>query len=276
MPPLLCLIDGHALAYRAYFALTRGNAERWRTSTGEPTAGVYGFVSVLLRILQAEYPDYLAVAFDTGKTFRDEIYPQYKATRAKMPDDLRPQIERIREVVDAFGIPRLELEGYEADDVLGSAAFRAAAEGMGVKIFTGDRDLLQLVTERIIVNLPGRSLSDARDYTPPDVQEYLGVRPDQVVDLKALMGDSSDNIPGVPGIGPKTARKIIFHLKDKVQAPGAEEGLAALTEADAQIIEALTTLGYSIVEAQRAVQRLPRDVTDVEERLRLALTQFAS
>ena len=209
MPPLLCLIDGHALAYRAYFALTRGNAERWRTSTGEPTAGVYGFISVLLRILQAEYPEYLAVAFDTGKTFRDDLYPEYKATRAKMPEDLRPQIERIRQVVDAFGIPRLEMEGYEADDVLGSVARRAAEEGMGVKIFTGDRDLLQLVTERVIVNLPGRSLSEAKDYTPPDVEAYLGVRPDQVVDLKALMGDSSDNIPGVPGVGPKTAVKLL-------------------------------------------------------------------
>ncbi len=254
MPPLLCLIDGHALAYRAYFALTRGNAERWRTSTGEPTAGVYGFVSVLLRILQAEYPDYLAVAFDTGKTFRDEIYPQYKATRAKMPDDLRPQIERIREVVDAFGIPRLELEGYEADDVLGSAAFRAAADGMGVKIFTGDRDLLQLVTERIIVNLPGRSLSDARDYTPPDVQEYLGVRPDQVVDLKALMGDSSDNIPGVPGIGPKTAVKLL-HAYDTLD--GVYAHLDELKPGVRKKLEAGRESAYLSRDLARIVTDLP-------------------
>ncbi len=210
MPPILALIDGHALAYRAYFALTAGaGGERWRTSRGEPTAGIYGFVSVLLRILQRERPDYLAVAFDTGKTFRHEMFAEYKATRAKMPEDLRPQVERIRQLVDAFGLPRLEVEGYEADDVLGSVAFQTADQGVGVKIFTGDRDLLQLVTERVIVNLPGRSLSDAKDYTPPDVKAYLGVRPDQVVDFKALMGDSSDNIPGVPGIGKKTAIKLL-------------------------------------------------------------------
>ncbi|GAB4522644.1 MAG: DNA polymerase I [Anaerolineales bacterium] len=209
MPPILALIDGHALAYRTYFALTSGNAERWRTSNGEPTAGVYGFVSVLLRILQQERPDYLAVAFDTGKTFRDDLYPEYKGTRAKMPDDLRTQIERIRQVVDALGVPRLEVEGYEADDVLGSVAHQAAGHGLGVKIFTGDRDLLQLVDDRIVVNLPGRSLSDARDYDSAGVRAYLGVHPKQVVDLKALMGDSSDNIPGVPGIGQKTAVSLL-------------------------------------------------------------------
>ena len=113
MPPVLYLIDGHALAYRMYFALTAGGSStRWQTSKGEPTAGIYGFARELLRILEQERPEYLAVAFDTGKTFRDEIFPEYKATRAKMPDDLRTQIERIREMVDAFNIPRLEMEGY--------------------------------------------------------------------------------------------------------------------------------------------------------------------
>jgi len=210
MPEILYLIDGHALAYRSYFALTRGGgAGRWVTNAGEPTAGVYGFTSVLMRILEQEEPDYLAVVFDTGKTFRDEMYPEYKATREKMPEDLRPQIERIRELVDSFSIPRLEMEGYEADDVLGSVARKAAADGLGVKIFTGDRDLLQLVDERIIVNLPGRSLADAKDYLPGNVQDYLGVRPDQVIDYKALMGDSSDNIPGVSGVGKKTAQTLL-------------------------------------------------------------------
>ena len=121
MPPTFYLVDGHALAYRMYFALTAGsNTQRWQTSKGEPTAGIYGFARELLRILEQEQPEYLAVAFDTGKTFRDNIFPGYKGTRAKMPDDLRPQIERIRQMVDAFNIPRLEMEGYEADDVLGS------------------------------------------------------------------------------------------------------------------------------------------------------------
>ncbi|NMC54948.1 MAG: DNA polymerase I [Chloroflexi bacterium] len=217
MPPILYLIDGHALAYRAYFALSAAGGDRFRTSKGEPTAGTYGFCSVLISILEKEKPEYLAVAFDTGKTFRDDIFADYKGTREKMPDDLRPQIERIREVVDSFDIPRLEKEGFEADDVLGSIASQAVEQGFGVKIITGDRDLLQLVTERVIVNLPGKSLAEARDYTARDVIEYLGVRPDQVVDYKALAGDTSDNIPGVPGIGVKTAVSLLEqypHLDD--------------------------------------------------------------
>src|SRR5512137_592482 len=218
MPPTLYLIDGHALAYRMYFALTAGgSSQRWQTSSGEPTAGTYGFARELLRIFEQEKPDYLAVAFDTGKTFRDGIYPEYKATRAKMPDDLRPQIERIRQVVDAFNIPRLEMEGFEADDVLGSTARWAAKQGLGVKIITGDRDLLQLVDDRTIVYLAG----DNQNYiTPEDVQAKLHVRPDQVVDYKAIVGDKSDNIPGVPGVGEKTAESLLarFNSLDNIYA----------------------------------------------------------
>ena len=224
MPPILYLIDGHALAYRTYFALTSAGGERWQTKEGEPTAGVYGFASVLIRLIDQEHPEYLAVAFDTGKTFRDEIFPDYKATRAKMPDDLKTQIERIRQLVDAFHFPRLEMEGFEADDVLGSIAYQAVSLGLGVKIITGDRDLLQLVNDRIIVSLSGSKISEAKDYTPEDVVAFLGVRPDQVVDYKALVGDTSDNIPGVVGIGEKTAvsllkaystlDEIYKHLKD--------------------------------------------------------------
>ena len=209
MPPILYLIDGHALAYRTYFALSVNGGDRFATRSGEPTAGIYGFASVLLRLLEQEKPEYLAVAFDTGKTFRDDLYPAYKATRAKMPEDLRPQIERIRQMIDAFHFPRLEMEGFEADDVLGSIAKQAVVQGLGVKIITGDRDLLQLVNERIIVNLAGSKLSDAKDFTPADVLSYLGVTPDQVVDYKALVGDASDNIPGVKGIGEKTAVSLL-------------------------------------------------------------------
>ncbi len=207
MPPTFYLIDGHALAYRMYFALTAGAAStRWQTSKGEPTAGVYGFARELLRILEQEQPEYIAVAFDTGKTFRDKILPAYKGTRAKMPEDLRPQIERIRQLVDAFNIPRLEMEGYEADDVLGSVARLAAENGLGVKIITGDRDLLQLVNARTAVYLAG---DDQNYITPEDVVRKLGVRPDQVVDYKAIVGDKSDNIPGVPGVGEKTAIALL-------------------------------------------------------------------
>ena len=209
MPETIFLLDGYALAYRTYFALTGTSSSRWVTSQGEPTAGVFGFVSVLLRLLEQERPDYLAVAFDVGKTFRDDLYPDYKATREKMPDDLRVQINRIRQLVDTFNIPKLEMEGYEADDVLGSAARAAKEAGLAVKIITGDRDLLQLVDSRVIVSLPGRKLSDAMDYGEDTVMETLGVRPDQVVDYKALCGDPSDNIPGVHGIGKKTAETLL-------------------------------------------------------------------
>jgi DNA polymerase-1 len=216
MPPTLYLIDGHALAYRTYFALSATpSGQRWQTSAGEPTAGVYGFTSVLFRILEQEKPDFLAVAFDTGKTFRDELFPAYKATRAKMPEDLRPQIERIRQLVDAFNIPRLEMEGYEADDVLGSAARQAVSQGLAVKIITGDRDLLQLVGPLTIVSLPESKLSDSKDYiTDEDVVARMGVTPRQVVDYKALLGDKSDNIPGVPGVGEKTAQMLIQKYQD--------------------------------------------------------------
>lgn len=225
MPPTLYLIDGHALAYRMYFALTAvGGSQRWQTSKGEPTAGIYGFARELLRILEQEKPEYLAVAFDVGKTFRDGIFPEYKGTREKMPDDLRPQIKRIREMVDAFNIPRLELEGYEADDVLGSVARIAAEQGLGVKIVTGDRDLLQLVNKRTSVYLAGDDQTYIKD---EDVVKKLGVPPKQVVDYKALVGDKSDNIPGVAGVGEKTAIALLEKFKtldgiykniDKVEA----------------------------------------------------------
>jgi DNA polymerase-1 len=209
MPPVIYLLDGHALAYRAYYALTRGSSTVFTTHNGEPTAGVFGFTSILLRLLEQDHPDFLAVTFDTGKTFRDKLFPEYKGTRAKMPEDLVPQMERIRQIVDAFNIPRIELQGYEADDLLGSLAHHLAAEGYGVKIITGDRDLLQLVNERILVNLPGKTLADAKDFLAKDVLALFGVKPEQVVDFKALVGDKSDNIPGVTGVGEKTAASLL-------------------------------------------------------------------
>ena len=211
MPPTLYLIDGHALAYRMYFALTAGgSSQRWQNSKGEPTAGIYGFARELIRVLEQGKPEYLAVAFDVGKTFRDDIFPAYKATREKMPDDLRSQIERIREMVDLFNIPRLEMDGYEADDVLGTVARLAAEQGLGVKIITGDRDLLQLVNERTAVYLAG---DDQTYITDADVVKKLGVRPNQVVDYKAIVGDTSDNIPGVKGVGEKTAISLLEKFK---------------------------------------------------------------
>lgn len=257
MPPILYLIDGHALAYRTYFALTMAGSDRFQTRSGEPTAGIYGFASVLLRLIEQERPQYLAVAFDTGKTFRDEIFPEYKATRAKMPDDLRPQIERIRQLVDAFRFPRLEVEGFEADDVLGSVARQAVSQGFGVKILTGDRDLLQLVDERIIVNLAGSKLSEAKDYTAPDVVAYLGVPPEQIVDYKALVGDPSDNIPGVPGVGEKTAVSLLKTY------PTLDEIYAHLDELPARV--------RSRLEAGRQSAYLSRKLAAIRTDVEVAL-----
>jgi len=248
MPPILYLIDGHALAYRMFFAITT-SGQRLSTSSGEPTAGIYGFATVMLRLLEQEKPEYLAVAFDTGLTFRNDLYPEYKATRAKMPDDLRPQIERIREMVDCFGLPRLESEGYEADDILGSVARQAVASGLGVKIITGDRDLLQLVDERVLVNLAGGRNSEVKDYGPLDVVESLGVRPDQVIDYKALVGDTSDNIPGVGGIGEKTAIALLekYPTLDAIYAnleglPPRVRGLLEKDRENAYLSRALATI----------------------------------
>ena len=256
MPPTLYLIDGHALAYRTYFALTGAGAgsSRWTTSSGEPTAGVFGFASVLLRLLEQDRPDYLAVAFDVGKTFRDEIFPEYKGTREKMPDDLRIQIGRMRELVDAFNIPRLEMEGYEADDVLGSVAKKVAEQGVGVKIITGDKDLLQLVTERVIVNLPGRQLADSKDYFPDDVMESMGVRPDQIVDYKAIVGDKSDNIPGVVGVGKKSAEVLLGEYET---LDGIYEHLDELKPGQTKKLEADRENAY-------LSQKLAQIVTDLD------------
>jgi DNA polymerase-1 len=257
VPPTLYLIDGHALAYRTYFALSSSPSIHFTTRSGEPTAGIYGFASVLIRILEQNRPDYLAVAFDTGKTFRDDIYPAYKATRAKMPDDLRPQIERIRQLVDAFGFPRLEMEGFEADDVLGSVAQKAVEKGLAVKIVTGDRDLLQLVNDHIIVNLAGKTLSEAKDYFTRDVKDYLGIWPNQVVDYKALVGDKSDNIPGVQGIGEKTAVTLFETY------PTLEDIFAHLNELPARVKTKL--------EADRANAEMSRKLAAIRTDLEIQL-----
>ncbi|MCB8946181.1 MAG: DNA polymerase I [Ardenticatenaceae bacterium] len=215
----LVLIDGHALAYRMFFALP---LEAFTTKEGEPTNATYGFTRTLLDLILAPNPpQYLAVSFDVGATFRDELFGEYKGTREKMPDELALQIERTKEVIRALNVPILELEGYEADDVLGTIAQQAKPLGIPVHIITGDRDLLQLVDDNTRVELPARSSSQGPEvYDETAVIAKFDVRPDQIVDYKALVGDTSDNIPGVKGVGAKTAAKLLneYQTLDNIYA----------------------------------------------------------
>jgi len=201
----LVLVDGHSLAYRAFHALP----DDMKTSQGELTNAVYGFTSMLLNVLRDEQPTHIAVTFDKGRTFRHDIYPEYKAHRAKMPDEMRSQMARVRQVVDTLGIPVFEQEGYEADDLLGTLARQAGEQGVDTLIVTGDRDLLQLVDTRTHVLTSRRRFSDTVIYDTDGVEQRYGLTPAQLVDLKAMMGDQSDNIPGVRGVGVKTATKLL-------------------------------------------------------------------
>jgi DNA polymerase I len=201
----LVLIDGHSLAYRAFHALPVD----LQSPSGELTNASYGFLLMLLTVLEKEHPDYIIVCFDKGPSFRVDVYDAYKAHREKIPDEMRIQMARIREIVQAFGIPIVELEEYEADDLLGTLSRQAADQGLDVLIVTGDRDALQLVDDHITVLTSGRRFSDTIHYTVDEVRAKYGLDPEQLVDLKALMGDRSDNIPGVKGVGEKGATKML-------------------------------------------------------------------
>ncbi|MCX7682819.1 MAG: DNA polymerase I [Anaerolineae bacterium] len=204
-PYKLVLIDGHALTYRAFHALP----EDMHTSQGEPTNAVYGFTSMLLNVLRDERPTHIAVAFDKGRTFRHDAYPEYKAHRAKMPEEMHSQMARVRQVVEALEIPIYELEGYEADDLLGTLARQASAQGIDTLIVTGDTDILQVVDEHTRVLTSRWRFSDTVVYDVKGVQERYKLNPAQLVDFKALVGDKSDNIPGVAGVGEKTAVELL-------------------------------------------------------------------
>ncbi|MEA3407311.1 MAG: DNA polymerase I [Chloroflexota bacterium] len=200
----LMLIDAHALAYRAYHAIPP-----LTSPSGEPTNASFGFMNMLLKAIDDLSPDYIIATFDSGRTFRHDEYEEYKAHRAKMPDDLSPQINHIKKLADALGIPCYTKEGYEADDLLGTLSKQATQEGLETVIVTGDSDALQLVSEDVKVLTPRRSLGDTKLYDVDAVKERYGLTPDQLIDLKALMGDSSDNIPGVRGVGIKTATRLL-------------------------------------------------------------------
>ena len=201
------LIDGHSMAYRAFFALP---SENFTTAQGQHTNAIYGFATMLLSLLTTEKPTHVAVAFDVSrKTFRSEIFPEYKANRAKTPDEFRSQMSYLHDLVSAFGITTFEVDGFEADDIIATIAKQAEREDADVFICTGDRDSFQLVNEKTTVLYPKRGVSDLARMTPQAVQEKYGMSPEQYPDFAALRGDPSDNLPSVPGVGEKTAAKWI-------------------------------------------------------------------
>ena len=232
-PERLFLLDGMALAYRAYYSfITRPLLN----SKGENTSAIYGFVTALMKILDDEKPDHIAVVFDTKEpTFRHEMYPEYKATRQKMPEDMASQLGKLKDVVRAFNTPLLELPGYEADDIIGTLARRAEKENVVTYMVTADKDYMQLISPRVKMYRPGKAGGESEIVEEKGVLEKFGVTPDRVIDVLALIGDKSDNVPGVPGIGEKTAIPLVqkfgsiddlySHLDD-IPQKGVREKLA--------------------------------------------------
>ena len=213
--PVLVLFDGHALIHRAFHALPPLTTSK----TGEPTGAVYGFVRMLLKTVQEFHPTHWAIAFDRPTpTFRHNMFEDYKAHRPKAPDELVAQIKKAKEVVQAFNMPTFEVDGYEADDILGTLADRAHEQGLDVLIVTGDTDTMQLISPTTRVVLPQRTFGDVTLYDEAAVQQKYGLSPAQIADFKGLKGDPSDNIPGVPGIGDKTAKALLerFHTIEGV------------------------------------------------------------
>ncbi len=211
MDKKLLLIDGNSILNRAFYGLPE-----MTNSQGLHTNAVLGFLNIMFKFLEEEQPSHLAVAFDLkAPTFRHKMFKDYKGTRKGMPDELAEQVPVIREVLKAMDVPMMMQEGYEADDLLGTMSVIGESQGYEVKIISGDRDLLQLATDKVQIRIPKTKMSGTvvEDYYASDVMERYQVTPKEFIDVKALMGDASDNIPGIPGIGEKTATKLIkeFH-----------------------------------------------------------------
>ncbi|HEX8079774.1 MAG TPA: DNA polymerase I, partial [Jatrophihabitans sp.] len=249
--PRLLLIDGHSIAYRAFFALP---VENFSTKAGQPTNAVFGFTSMLINLLRDEQPSHLAVAFDVSRqTFRSESYPEYKANRSSTPQPFQGQVSLIQEVLAALRIPMLSLPGYEADDVIATLTEEAAEHGMQVLICTGDRDALQLVNERVTVLYPKKGVSELTRFTPQEVQAKYDLSPAQYPDFAALRGDPSDNLPGIAGVGEKTAAKWIREYGS------LEQLVQRVDEVKGKVGDALReNLGSVLRNAQ--LTRLVRDV----------------
>lgn len=272
--PRLYLVDGYALIYRAFFALI---SRPLISSRGENTSAPWGVTKFLLKIIEQHEPDYFGVVFDAGMSQRHEIYPEYKATREKMPTELEASLPRVRELIEAFRIPVLELPGYEADDVIGTLAMQALDKGLETVIVSGDKDFYQLIREGINLLNPGRGGPAAVDEEWVDVSnahERLGVPPERVVDYLGLIGDSSDNVPGVPGVGPKTAINLIneFGTIEEIvdnaeQIKGKRPREALLAHADAALLsKQLVTIGTDL-PIELDLEALQREEPD-RDRLR--------
>ena len=211
MSDKILLIDGHSILNRAFYGVPD-----LTNSAGLHTNAVYGFLNIMFKIIDEENPTNMVVAFDVKHpTFRHEMFSDYKGTRKPMPEELRQQVPVIKEVLNAMGITIVEMPGYEADDVLGTLAKRAERQGMQASVITGDRDLLQLATKDILIRIPKtkKGGTEIENYYENDVLEKYQVTPTEFIDLKALMGDTADNIPGVPGVGEKTATSLIVEYK---------------------------------------------------------------
>lgn len=249
--PRLLLLDGHSLAYRAFFALP---VESFSTTTGQPTNAVYGFTAMLINVLRDEKPTHVAVAFDLPQpTFRHEAFPAYKANRPETPSDFKGQISLVREVLEALRVPQVSAPGFEADDVIATLATQAEQLGYDVLIVTGDRDSFQLVSERVTVLYNSRGVSDMRRMTPAAVEQKYGLTPQQYPDFAALRGDPSDNLPNIPGLGEKTATKLIV-------AYGDLDGLIAhADEVKGKMGDALRGHIAQVVQ-NRSLTELRRDV----------------
>lgn len=248
MKKKIVLIDGHSILNRAFYGLPDLS-----NSEGLHTNAVYGFLNIMLKILEEEKPDYLTVAFDEHQpTFRHEMYQEYKGTRKKMPDELREQVPLIQDVLQAMGVRIVKQGGLEADDILGTIARQAEREGMEVSLVSGDRDLLQLATEHILIRIPKtkRGGTEIENYHTQEVVDKYGLTPPQIVDLKGLMGDSSDNIPGVPGVGEKTAVKILSKF------PTVEDAYAHIEEVEPK-------RARELLRANEDLARLSKDLATI-------------
>ncbi|HET9873823.1 MAG TPA: DNA polymerase I [Propionibacteriaceae bacterium] len=261
--PKLLLIDGHSVAYRAFFALP---VENFSTQTGQHTNAVFGFTSMLINVLRDEKPTHVGVAFDVSRqTFRSEVYSEYKANRSASPNEFKGQLDLVKEVLNALNIVHVELAGFEADDIIATLSAQAEAAGFDVLICTGDRDALQLVSDRVTVLYPRKGVSDLARMTPEAVQEKYLVTPGRYPELAALVGESSDNLPGIPGVGPKTAAKWLETYD------GLENLLVRAGELKGKAAEALRER-LEDVRRNRQVNALIRDmelplgISDMERR----------